>query len=118
MEHPEKILNDAVEMYSSRVAIAIEERRTKYRNVGMFVSLGAGNRQGGRIVPDLPVYCLDREQVLERVAAGHPSVSGALSMFELTADIDEKIVVFGVLLPDGGVLATTLQVHDADRDRR
>jgi len=118
MEHPEKILNDAVQMYSSRVAIAIEERRTKCRNVGMFVDMGAGNLHGGRIVPDLRVLCLDRAQVLERVATGHPSVSGAVSMFERTADVDDKIVVFGVLLPDGGVIATTLQVHDADRDRR
>ena len=73
---------------------------------------------GGRIVPDLKVLCLDREQVLQRVAPGHPTLDGALSMFERTADADEKIVVFGVLLPDGGVMATTLQVHDADRDRQ
>ena len=112
MEHPHKILSDAVTMYNSRVAIALEERKTKCRNVGMFVVVS-----GGRIVPDLPVLCLDREQVLARAAPGHPSLDGALSMFERTADVDERIVVFGVLLPDGGVMATTLQVHDADRDR-
>lgn len=113
-EHPEKVLQDAVQMYNSRVAIALEERKATCHNVGMFVDV----TKAGRIVPDLPVYCLDREQVLRRAAEGHPSLAGALAMFERTADADECVVVFGVLLPDGGVLATTLQVHDAHRDRR
>lgn len=113
MEHPQKILTDAVQMYNSRVAIAIDERRTRRRNVGMFVVVGTA----GRIVPDLPVLGLDRDQVMHRVAAGHPALDGALAMFERTLDMDEPVVVFGVLLPDGGVLATVLEVHDADRDR-
>lgn len=113
-EHPEKVLHDAVQMYNPRVAIAIERRKATCENVGMFVDVTRSNR----IVPDLPVYCLDREQVLRKVKEGHPSLPGALSMFERTSDADDCIVVFGVLLPDGGVMATTLQVHDAFRDRR
>ena len=111
-EHPEKILQDAITMYNSRVAIAIDERASKHRNVGMFV-----DATKGRIVPDLRVLCLDRDQLMNRVSQ-HPSARGALSMFERTEDVGERIVVFGVLLPDGGVLATTLQVHDADRHRQ
>ena len=114
-EHPYKVLQDAIAMYSSRVAIAIEEKTQRCRNVGMFVVMG----DAPRVVPDMRVLCLDREQVLTRCDAAHPSVAGALAMFE-RADADDAkggAAVFGVLFADGGVLATTLAVHDADRER-
>ena len=112
MEHPEKILRDAVEMYHSRVLIAVEERQKRQRNAGMFVVVGPA----GRIVPDLRVLCLDREQLLNRMQSRHPTLDGALAMFDRTQDAEDRIVVFGVLLPDGGVMCTTLQLREANRD--
>lgn len=100
-------------MYNSRVVIAIEQREQRCRNAGMFVVMPPS---ATRIVPDMTVLCLDREQVLSRVDAAHPTVGSALAMFDRTDD-DSKIVVFGVLFPDGGIMANTLQVHNADRDR-
>lgn len=111
-EHPEKILRDAVEMYKSRVSVALEENKSKCRNTGMFVVM----EERTRIVPDMKVMCLDREQVMQRVTLSHPTVAGTLAMFERTGD--QGSVVFGVIFADGGAMSTVLQVHDADRDRR
>ena len=112
MDHPEKVLHDAIDMYHSRVAIAIEERKKTCRNVGMFVIMGSATR----IVPDMKVLQLDRHRLMQRIDTAHPTAGGALAMFERT-DGDDGIVVFGVIFPDGGILSTTLQVHRADRDR-
>lgn len=114
MDHPQKVLQDATAMYSSRVAIALEER-AKHRNAGMFVVMPAEGKGSTHIVADMKVLCLDRAQVLARVRPDHPTACGALAMFDR---VEENVVVFGVLFADGGVLATTLQLHDADRDRR
>lgn len=113
-EHPFKVLQDAIAMYQSRVAVALEERRTKYRKVGMFLEMGGASR----VVPDMRVLCLDRDQLLERVDRQHPSVSGALAMMDGAAIEDASTVPFGVLFADGGTMVTTLTVHDADRERR
>lgn len=113
MDHPQKVLNDAIQMYNSRVAIAISERKKTCRNYGMFVIMPEG---ATRIVPDMQVLRLDHDQVRSRINPSHPTADGALSMFQRT-DADEDVVVFGVIFRDGGVLATTLQVHNADRDR-
>lgn len=109
-QHPQKVLEDAIAMYSSRVAIALEQRQQRYRNTGMFVIMG----EASRIVPDMQVLCLDREQLLKRIDPGHPTSAGALAMFGRT---DESAVVFGVVFADRSVLATVLAVHDAHRDR-
>ena len=76
MEHPYKLLQDAVEMYSSRVAIALEQRAKHKRPVGMFVVLG----DSPRVVPDLRVLCLDRDQLRARLDMSHPSAEGAVAM--------------------------------------
>lgn len=106
-EHPQKVLQDAVEMYQSRLMIAIEQK-AKYRNAGMFVVMN----ESPRIVPDMRVLCLDREQLLGRLDPAHASVGGAVAMFDR---VDEGSAVFGVLFADGGVMATVLQVRKVDR---
>lgn len=111
-QHPQKVLEDAVAMYSSRVAIALEQRQQRYRNTGMFVIMG----EASRIVPDMQVLCLDREQLLNRIDPAHPMSPGALAMFERTGD-EDSAVVFGVVFADRSVLTTVLAVHDAHRDR-
>lgn len=111
MDHPEKIMNDAVQMYSCRIAVAVEERTHKYRDVGMFVLMEGHTR----IVPDMKVRCFDKEELLLRVDVKHPTVSGAMAMMQ-TDDRDE--VPFGVIFADGGAMLTRLKVFDADRDRR
>ena len=111
-EHPQKILQDAIVMYNSRISVAIAERKERCRNAGMFVIMS----ESPRIVPDMRVLCLDRDQLLARIDLNHPTSSGALAMYERVSD--ECEAVFGVIFADGSVLATTLQVHDVDRDRR
>lgn len=113
MEHPQKILADAIAMYSSRVVIAIEKRKSEFVNGGMFVMMPPG---GTCIKPDMKVLCLEQQQVLKRVDPSHSTVPGALAMFANT-DADDRKAVFGVIFADGGILATVLQVHNADRDR-
>ena len=104
-DHPYKLLQDAVEMYSPRVAVAIEQRAKHKRPVGMFVVMGDATR----VVPDMKVLCLDRDQLMQRLDMSHPSAEGAVAM--LGRD-EEGQVAFGVLLSDGGAMATTLQVHE------
>lgn len=110
MAHPQKLLEDAVAMYHGRVSIALDERRERQRWTGMFVVMG----EHARIVTDMRVLCLDAEELLARVDPSHPTVRGAMA----TLHAREEAVPFGVLLADGGVMMTTLAVHDADRDRR
>ena len=114
MEHPYKVMQDAVAMYSCRITVALEERTARHRRVGTFVIMSAG---ATRIVPDMRVVCLTREQLLERVDLNHPSVPGAIALMD-GADDALEVVPFGVVFPDGGVMVTTMQIHDADRDRR
>ena len=110
-DHPFKILQDAVTMYQSRVAVAIEERTERHRRAGMFVVMNGRTT----IVPDMQVLCLDRDQVLARVDRSHPTVAGAVATMDGARDAQ---VPFGVLFGDGGVMTTLLEVHDAHRDRR
>lgn len=116
--HPYKLLQDALEMYNARVSIAVHERRHRRRHCGMFVAVE------DKIVPDMRVLCLDREQLLERVDKTHESTRRAIDMFDraagdgLPSDADSMHIPFGILLPDGGVFMTTVQIHDRDRDRR
>lgn len=112
MEHPEKIMHDAVAMYASRVAIALEERANRFRPVGVFVVMEAHHT---KVVPDMRVKCWEDTQLLAHANVGHPSVAGALALMRGAV---EDGVPFGVLFPDGGVMMTVLQVFDADRDRR
>jgi hypothetical protein len=112
VDHPEKLLADAIAMYSCRIPIAIEERARRYTVTGMFVMMQPHHT---RIVPDMKVRCFERAELLERVDLAHPSVGGALAMMSKATD-DE--VPFGVCFADGGVMLTTLQIFDADRDRR
>ena len=110
MEHPHKILSDAAAMYSARLSVAMEARQ-KCRNAGMSVVMGEADT---RIVPDMRVLCLDRDQLAAKADTSHPTTPGALAMFDRT---DETTYPFGVLFQDGSVLAMTIQLHDADRDR-
>ena len=66
-------------------------------------------REATRVVPDMKVLCLDRDQLMQRLDMSHPSAEGAVAM--LGRD-EEGQVAFGVLLSDGGAMATTLQVHE------
>ena len=109
MEHPQKVLEDAVAMYASRVSVALEERKL-HQHVGMFVMMDGATR----VEPDMRVLCLDRQQLLERVDQRHPSVPGALALM----DALHEAVPIGVVFNDGGVMVTLVEVHDADRDRR
>lgn len=112
MDHPEKVLADAIEMYSCRIPIAVEERARRYTPTGMFVMMQPHHT---RIVPDMRVRCFERAELLEHVDVRHPTVGGALAIMSKATD-DE--VPFGVCFADGGIMLTTLQIFDADRDRR
>lgn len=115
-EHPQKILQDALLMYQGRVAIALQERESRCAAVGMFVVM-EDRTSSTKIVPDMRVLCLDRNELLEKVDRSHPTVGGAISFMD-RASLHSEEVPFGVLFKDGGIMATTVQVHDADRDRR
>ena len=113
MEHPEKILNDAVAMYAGRISIAVDERTKRYKPVGLFVVMESHHT---RIVPDMKVRCLEKEDLVARCDPRHPTFAGAMAM--MSDESDRDAVPFGVLYPDGGVMMTTLKVFDADRHRR
>lgn len=113
MDHPEKILNDAVAMYSGRISIAVEQRTQHYRPVGLFVIMEPHHT---RIVPDMKVRCLEKSDLVARCDPMHPTFAGAMAM--MSDESDREAVPFGVLYSDGGVMLTTLKVFDADRHRR
>ena len=77
-----------------------------------------------KIAPDMKCLCLDREQLLERVNTEHDSTRRAIAMFDgargdgLPSDTDTMHIPFGIILPDGGMFMTTVQIHDRDRERR
>ena len=104
-DHPYKLLQDAMAMYSPRVAVALEQREKHKRPVGMFVVMG----EASRVVPDMKVLCLDQDQLRGRLDMSHPSAEGAVAM---VGRDEEGQVAFGVLLADGGAMVTTLQVHE------
>ena len=113
MEHPEKILNNAVTMYSGRISVALDERTKRFKPVGLFVLMES---QDTRIVPDMKVRCLEKEDLIARCNPRHPTFAGAMA--KMSDETDRDAVPFGVIYPDGGVMVTTLKVFDADRHRR
>lgn len=111
-DHPEKIVSDAIEMYQSRLTIAMEQRRQFRKGVGVFVIMEPDQT---RIVPDMTVKVLDQHELIAYVDTNHESVRSAIGMMQRMADEegdgedDHAVYIpFGVVFPDRGLIVSLL----------
>lgn len=102
------LLDGFASMYASRIEGARDyaSRFIKVATVGTVAV-------DGRIVPDMHVEYLEREQFLERVDTRRAGVPGAVSMIDSAVE-DE--VPFGLIFDDGDALMMKMRVARVDRN--
>ena len=104
-EHPQKALNDFIQMYSSHIGTAMAERKKTGRRNGCFVDLKEGN---GSVVPDMSVCIEDSGTLRMRVDQSKPGSAAAVKML-LNAKEDEY--AFGVFFGDGDCMMALTSMH-------
>ena len=102
------LLDAFAAMYSSRIQIAREDYGARYIKVATVATVPIH----GRIVPDMTVEYLERDQFLNRVNISMGGVPGAMAMID-GADDDE--VPFGLIFDDGDTLMMRMRVARLDR---
>lgn len=98
-----RLLEEYVSMYSSRVLIAQEDYT--YHKVGVVA------HTSGKIVPDMQISYLERDELIRMVNTQKPGVNGAMSLFDRA---EESNVPFLLIFPDGDMLATLVRARLTD----
>ena len=99
-----RLLDEYVAMYASRVLFAHEEE-AKFRKVGIVATCT------GKIVPDMDVRYLERDEIVKQIDLTQPGVHGAMSLFDRA---EEANAPFLLIFSDGDVLATLVRARLAD----
>ena len=102
------LLDAFAAMYSSRIQVA-QEYAQKYVRVATVATVPVE----GRIVPDMNVEYLEREDFLSRVDTRMGGVPGAVAMIDGATDGE---VPFGLIFDDGDALMMRMRIHRLDRD--
>jgi hypothetical protein len=103
-----KLLNDFVSMYASRIQVA-KDYAKEYIRVATVTTVPIH----GKIIPDMCVEYLERDEVLARLDTSKGGVSGAMAMIDGASD-DE--VPFGLIFDDGDALMMRMRIHRLDRE--
>ena len=103
-----KLLNDFVGMYSSRIQVAKD-----YAKEFMRVATVATVPVHGKIVPDMRVEYLERDQVLARLDTSKGGIAGAMAMIDGASDDELPI---GLIFDDGDALMMRMRIHHLDRE--
>lgn len=107
-EHPAALLDAFLAMYAPRASLAIDEWRARYRRVAVVVTVP----HGGRIVPDMHVRLLERDE-LRQAAGDGAGLRGALALMDSVTDGEQACMVV-IFSPEAGrtdAIATTVQMH-------
>lgn len=103
-----KLLNDFVAMYSSRVQVA-KDYLKEYIRVATVATVAVR----GKIVPDMRVEYLERDQFLARLDTSKGGIAGAMAMID---GASEEELPFGLIFDDGDALMMRMRIHRLDRD--
>ena len=96
-----RLLDQFVDLYQSRVQIALEEYAPR------FVKVAVCARCEARIVPDMDITYLDRDALLSAVDTSRSGIGGVMALFD-RAPRDE--VPFVLIFADGDALCKTVRV--------
>lgn len=102
------LLDAFVAMYSSRVQVVREDFAKRHIKVATVATVAVD----GRIVPDMRIEYLERDQLLRRVHTHMGGVPGAMAMFDGASDEETPI---GLIFDDGDALMMRVRVHRLDR---
>ena len=102
------LLDAFAAMYSSRIQVAQDYAKRHIR-----VATVATVAVAGRIVPDMRVEYLERDDFLSRVDTLKGGVPGAVAMID---GAEEGEVPFGLIFDDGDALMMRMRIHRLDRD--
>ena len=103
-----KLLNDFVSMYSSRIQVA-KDYAKEYVRVATVATVPVH----GRIVPDMRVEYLERDQMLSRLDTTKGGIAGAMAMIDGASDEELPI---GLIFDDGDALMMRMRIHRLDRE--
>jgi len=103
-----KLLHDFVDMYSSRVQVA-KDYAKQYIRVATVTTVPVQ----GKIVPDMLVEYLERDQVLARLDTNKGGIAGAMAMIDGACDDEMPI---GLIFDDGDALMMRMRIHRLDRE--
>lgn len=103
------LLDAFAAMYSSRVQLARERYATSFVRLATVATVPVH----GRIVPDMRVEYLQRDEFLSRVDTSLGGVPGAMAMIDGAC---EEEVPFGLIFDDGDALMMRVTVARLDRD--
>tara|TARA_B110000046_G_C12894349_1_gene355756 strand:- start:232 stop:609 length:378 start_codon:yes stop_codon:yes gene_type:complete len=96
-----RLLKEFTELYQSRMQIVLEEYAPKFEKVAVCT------RCAGKIVPDMKIEYLGRDEILARVDKSKSGVPGAMALFD---NANREEIPFAVFFDDGDVLVQTMRV--------
>lgn len=104
--HKLKLLDDFVSMYACRVQVAIDEFQSRFERVAVVSTVG----RHGKIVPDMTMEYMSREQLLARANRSLPGIGGAMALFDRDA---EEGIPIGLIFDDGDIILSLVTTRVA-----